>query len=364
MRRFFIRHQQYPLPFWLWPLLPAAWAYGWLSSLRLAAYRLGLIRPVSVDVPVISVGNLTTGGTGKTPVIIHLARYLTGRGQRVVVLSRGYGASRRMDYGRVTGPECGDEAWLIQQEVPEAAIIVGPNRARNAERAIADHRPDVILLDDGFQHIRLARTLNVLLVDGRLLFGNGHLLPLGPLREPLAAIRRADVVLVTKTVSSAAIEAVERAAKNHAENKAIAVVPAPFSPAGLFAAATGEAVAAARLNRDLTHVVSGIARPRQLLNDLRDFGLRVDETTLLDDHHAYTGTDVRRLLEAAGNQPVHFITTSKDWVKLAPLLSAEDQQRFLIFRVQPLLDVAWFLKTYLKDRVREAPETERVGPYE
>jgi len=143
----------------------------------------------TVGVPVISVGNITTGGTGKTPLVIEIVRRLQQRGRRVAALSRGYKAAP----GRA-----GDEIQMVAHRVPHAVCIADPNRVAAAQRVIAEQHVDVIVLDDGFQHRHLARDLDVVAIDATCPFGFGHLLPRGLLREPVASLRRAGLIVITR----------------------------------------------------------------------------------------------------------------------------------------------------------------------
>lgn len=128
-----------------------------------------------------------------------LAERWQAMGKRVVILTRGYGARQPLAYGRPQSPDHGDEAYWLQCLLPDIPVIVGRHRADNARRAVEDYHPDILLLDDGFQYRRLARDVNIALIDAERLFGNGALLPVGPLREPLSALRRADALWLTKT---------------------------------------------------------------------------------------------------------------------------------------------------------------------
>lgn len=187
------------VPWWWWGLclLPSL-VYGGVVRLRAWLYAHGWYRTHRVPCTIVSVGNLTTGGTGKTPIVKALLKAWVQEGKRVVVLSRGYGAVRPQAYAQATHPDYGDEAYELQQACPQATVIVGRNRVANAQRAYHEYQPDIIILDDGFQYLPLHRDINFCLVDALQGVGNGQLLPLGPLREPFSALQRATQVFLTK----------------------------------------------------------------------------------------------------------------------------------------------------------------------
>ena len=179
--------------------------YELLLRMRARAYEAGLFISHNLGRPVISVGNLTVGGTGKTPAVAMLAKYFIARGKRVVVLSRGYGGTLRGEAIVSDGEtlflsvaEAGDEPYLLASTVPRLMAVVGANRFRAGKLAMEKLAPDIFILDDGFQHLRLKRTLDILLLDSRRPFGNGRTLPAGLLREPVSAAVRADIIIHTR----------------------------------------------------------------------------------------------------------------------------------------------------------------------
>jgi hypothetical protein len=192
--------------YWL-VLTPLAWAYGLIVAIRNGLYQREILPKTRCGVPVVSIGNITTGGTGKTPMTLAIAKQLLAQGQKVVILSRGYGAKMPQAYARATSPDFGDEAFFLQQTLPEAVVIVGKNRAENALKAMKDYNPTVIVLDDGFQYQALHRDVDVVLVDAQRVVGNGQLLPLGALREPLSVLAtRATHVCFTRFEATQCVE--------------------------------------------------------------------------------------------------------------------------------------------------------------
>lgn len=319
LRRYFeILHQQKHLPLWAHGLLPLSWGYALGVLLRLGAYRCGLLNPLKVSAPVISVGNLTTGGTGKTPVVIALARHFLNAGKRVVILSRGYGASNPQPYVRATSIAFGDEAALIQSQVPQAIVISGRNRAANAQQAIQDYQPDVIILDDGYQYLKLHRDVNCLLVDGQLGFGNQHLLPAGPLREPLCQQKRADVILLTKTILPSIQQQFSHAAKP--------VYTVPF-----------HAISTPISESATIFACCGIARPQSFLDTLAALNIHTKQFQAFSDHHPYTVSDIPGTV--LNNPDAVILTTEKDAIKLKAILPEAQHAKLRSIGIEPHLPV-------------------------
>jgi tetraacyldisaccharide 4'-kinase len=306
-------------------LWPASVLYGRVTRWRVEAYRRGWLRTVRLPVPVVSVGNLTVGGTGKTPLVAAIATMLEASGRRVAIVSRGYGRSggevRVVSLGDGSGPrlgarEAGDEPLLLAESLPRCVVVVGADRAEAGRVAIESGGADVIVADDAFQHLRLERTLNLLAVDATNPFAAGWLLPAGGLREPVAAARRADAVIVTRcdrigeTIN---LEAQLRRLRPglpffHAITRPL-LLRGPGGASAPLEAIAGQKVAA----------FSGIARPRFLVQDLERAGARVVAFLPFEDHHWYRDGDLetiaRRAREAGAER---LITTHKDLVRLAP----------------------------------------------
>ncbi|MBX2861739.1 MAG: tetraacyldisaccharide 4'-kinase [Vampirovibrio sp.] len=345
-------HHRQPNSWLTWLLMPASFLYGLVSSIRVWLYDCGVLPIVRVNVPVISVGNLTTGGTGKTPVIIALAKELCTLGHKVVILSRGYGASHPINYGKATNPAYGDEAYLIQQAVPQATVIVGKNRSKNAQKAVQDYQPDVILLDDGYQHMRLGRDVNLLLIDGNELLGNKQVLPAGPLREPLGQIKRADAVLLTKSVTAEGKSTVSQWVETYCIRKP-KVQLAPFETSGLRRAEENLVL----LNKEVSDLTSrtvatvcGIAHPEPFETAVKALGFKPIKRWRYSDHHRYTVDDVRNIQQSLSTEDV-LITTGKDWVKLASLVPESLKERTYVLETSPQLSLSDLpLPTLLKQQ--------------
>lgn len=301
---------------WASPVRGLLWAasaaYGRAIALRNARYdRNG--PTARLPVPVISVGNLTVGGTGKTPFVIELVRRLNTLGYSPAVVARGYGASPG---------ESNDEQKLIQKNCPSVSYVSDPNRRRGGELACERFGADVIVLDDGFQHRRLARDLDIVLVDATCPFGYGHLLPRGLLREPVSGIRRAHVVVLTHCdqVSHAELARIEarlrELASDAAHLKCIHRVTA-------IERLDGTAVEGG-LDGKRVVLFAGIAHPQSFERTVASLGAEVVGTRWFPDHHQYHRRDLQQLLRA-DRFPRHdfLVTTEKDAVKL-PELSGFD----------------------------------------
>ncbi|MFZ5722773.1 MAG: tetraacyldisaccharide 4'-kinase [Pseudomonadota bacterium] len=278
----------------LWLLLPLEWLYRALLPFREPADR-------SPPVPVIVVGNLAVGGSGKTPLVLALLRAATARGLRVGVIARGHGG--RGPFPLRVRPDtdpalCGDEPALIvrRHDVP---FIVAPDRAAALASLLADAHPDLVISDDGLQHRALPRTFEIAVVDGRRGFGNGHCLPLGPLREPVARLQRVDAVVINGQPPAALAAAAGDAT-------AMQLRPVLFRRVGSEETLTLEA-ARARFGERVT-ALAGIGDPARFFATLQSLGHVVDGHAF-PDHHLFVAGDLRRF----AGRPL--LMTEKDAVK-------------------------------------------------
>jgi tetraacyldisaccharide 4'-kinase len=276
---------------------------------RAALYRAGLFRPRVVrGAKVISVGNLTVGGAGKTPVVIHLASRLARAGRKVAVVSRGYGRASREVFAfdqatTRTADETGDEPLLIARRCPGVTVWVGPDKAELARRAHEEGGAEVILIDDGFQTRRLARDLELVVIDTGVGLGNGHLLPRGTLREPRASLGRADLLWLKgdRPFESGGLPFVR------ARHRPALLV----RPDGVPEALSSEAA------RSLRFVAfCGIARPGPFFAALRNLGLTVVDERAFPDHHRFSPASLEALQSQARSRGAELLTTEKDGVRL------------------------------------------------
>lgn len=305
----------------LWPFsiiyLCGLTVYLWL-------YDAGIRRRCKLDVPVISVGNLTCGGTGKTPAVQAISRALLEQGKRVVVLSRGHGGSVRgvavaSDGDNVlsTSLQVGDEPILLARTLPGVPVVVGKDRRDSGRIALERFAPDVIVLDDGLQYWQLHRDLDVVIVNSRKPFGSGFLFPMGDLREPRSGLCRAGIVLLTGTdsLNAAQIQAVRKAISGVAPD--IPVHAANHLPVCVRDTETQAELDAGWLAGRCVFAFCGIGQPDSFMGSLRDTGASVDGNIVFADHHRLSDRDITAIIEGAdacGAEAI--ITTEKDFARL------------------------------------------------
>jgi tetraacyldisaccharide 4'-kinase len=309
----------------------AAWRRRWYAARP--SRRLRLARPV------ISVGNLTVGGSGKTPVVEAIARLLVSEGERPAILTRGYarpqpraGVTVVADRAHVAASyeDAGDEPLMLARALPGVPVLVGSDRAECGRFAEAQFDATVHILDDGFQHLALARDVDLLLADGDVL--EDRVLPAGRLREPLEAAKFADAVLVTSDV--------QKVAAKLGVNTAFTMSRTLGDPAGI--------------SKDQpVFAVAGVARPERFFDDLRAAGWRVAGTLAFRDHHRFTPGDIARIRSAANAAgAAAVLTTAKDAVRVEGLDAAG-----LPFAPVPLsvgIEPAGPFREWLLARVRRA----------
>jgi tetraacyldisaccharide 4'-kinase len=281
--------------------------YGWATHLRNRLYDRGWKRCQRVPVPVVSVGNLTLGGTGKTPCVEYVAAFYRQRRRRVSILSRGYGSTGGLN----------DEALLLRENLPDVPHYQGRDRVALATAAITAGS-EVLVLDDGFQHRRLARDLDIVLVDATQPWGYGHLFPRGLLRESREGLRRAGVVLLTRCDQVPEAERCRLRAEVAALAPGVPLVESVHRPLELARAGGQQKAPLSRALGRRVAAFCGIGNPDAFRNMLHRLGLRVTSFWPFRDHHAYTEKDIADLHHwAQQHSPDGLVlTTQKDLVKL------------------------------------------------
>lgn len=333
-----------------WVLTPLSWLYGGAVKARLWGYQCGWGRVHNLGSPVISVGNLTMGGTGKTPLVIAIGEALLARGVGVTVLSRGYGGTSERggalaSDGRNAAKDweaVGDEPALIARRLPGAAVIVGANRAAAWRRFGAGLARGAVILDDGFQHLAIARDENLALWDATEPIDEAALAPVGRLREPLSGLARATAVVITRVEQAdpVAVAAVERRIREQRAD--LAILHARFEPHGLIDVATGRDQALTALHRTRVLAVAGVGRFESFTRLVQQVGAHVAEAVRFPDHHPYRRADMERLVARAHGLGVDMIlTTEKDAVKLERFATPDQRLWAMRIRVRIEPQGAW-----------------------
>jgi tetraacyldisaccharide 4'-kinase len=288
-------------------LLVLSMFYGAGVVILASFYRL---RPLRLCAKVISVGNITLGGTGKTTLVEYLAAKLSSVNVKVAVLSRGYKCS----CGGI-----GDEPAMLKAKLTQVAVIVNPDRIKAAKTAIQDHGCNVLILDDGFQQWRIAKDLEIVTIDAADPFGNYRLLPAGFLREPLFALKRADIFMLTQTTLCPDTE--NLTSKLQRINPTALIVESRHEPKGLFRLDRPlEPLALDWLKGKRVALCCGIGNPQGFGDSVAACAAKVIKFFKFDDHHDYTQAELRQMLaDLQANDLAALITTSKDAVKIREL---------------------------------------------
>jgi len=325
---------------WLFPLFLISILFERIIGLRNFFYNTGIFRIRKLGCKVISVGNITVGGTGKTPMVIMLANLLRDRGYRPVILSRGYGGRQKNRINVVSDGEnicmnsqnAGDEPVLIAKSVRNTPVITGKNRYLTGRYAVDHFEADVLILDDAFQHRSLFRDIDIVLLDNEKPFGNGFVMPRGELREPANALGRADVIVKTGTKDRDQGSGVRgQAPRDRDQGPGVrdqglgvsgqqAVTPvynAYRVPKSLLKAGTGEIYPLDYLRAKKVLAFAGIARPDSFKRTIASVGGETAAFLAFPDHHVYTCGDIIQIEKAVTQCAAQLIlTTEKDGIKL------------------------------------------------
>lgn len=320
-------------------LLAVLKAFSWLFlavvEIRYLLYRTGLLRRYPLGTQVISIGNVTAGGTGKTPVTEIFARTLAAEGRRVAILSRGYrrreapwwqrlftqviekplvvSDGRRVLLDSATG---GDEPYMLASNLPGVAVVVDRNRVKAGRHAVNRLGCDTLILDDGFQYQKLKHSIEVVLVDSTNPFGNGNLLPRGILREPVRNLKRADIIFLTKCRGD--VSAVKEEIRRF--NRTAEIVECNHTPKVLKDVWSREEFPLSWLAGKTTCTLSGIASPKGFENSLRHLGAKVVWCERYADHHRYDASEVLYALNRTADMGADaLVTTEKDAVRFPRL---------------------------------------------
>ena len=297
----------------LWLITPA---YRLAVGLRNRKFTRHTSAVTRVDVPVVSIGNLTTGGTGKSPMVIWLSQRLRELGLRVAIISRGYGGQRD-----ASGTRPNDEALEMQQRLPDVPQLQDPDRIKSATIAIEELETQCLVMDDGFQHRRLHRDLDVVLIDATNPFGYGYLLPRGLLREPIGALARADVVVITRCqqVDQSAIDAILKViAQATAGDHQSTVICQTQTVAKRWLQFDGQSMEVNDFGAVPVMACCAIGNPDSFVKTAKLSGANVVGQKFFPDHHAFTRDDIESVVRLAREKGAdRIICTHKDLVKIA-----------------------------------------------
>jgi tetraacyldisaccharide 4'-kinase len=330
----------------LFPLVVISWVYGVGVWSRARLYQRGFFKTRQLPCRVLSVGNITLGGTGKTPLVAVLARELLKRGVHVGILSRGYKGLKEKRGGvlsdgtriYLTPAEAGDEPFMLAQMLSGAPVLVGRKRYEMGIHAHERFGVDVLILDDGFQHLRIKRDVDIALIDAQRGFGNGRLFPRGPLREPLRCLRRASMLILTKAEPSQSLDAIEDVLRSYAP--AIPLYHSRYKPIALVEGGVGRVVPSQFIQGKKVLAFAGIADPGYFVYLLQGLGAEVVREVHFPDHHQYTPEDIRILGEYRDTVDL-YVTTEKDYVKLQGI-PLDDLPIFVLIIEQEILEGAFY----------------------
>ena len=286
--------------------------YGALVVILAGFYR---IKPARLGAKVISVGNITLGGTGKTTLVEYLSVKLSSAGQSIAVLSRGY----KRTPGSSGAQGLGDEPAMLKKKLPQVAVVVDPDRIKAARAALRNHTYDTFILDDGFQQWKIFKDLEIVTIDAANPFGNGLMLPAGFLREPLSALKRADIFLLTQGATGQGSEVLTE--KLRRINPLALIVESRHEPVGFRRLGQeDEILSPGSFKGKPVAIFCGIGNPEGFKNSIDNLGIKVAKFFRFADHHKYTCPEITRIIETAREANLEaIITTQKDAVKVGEL---------------------------------------------
>jgi tetraacyldisaccharide 4'-kinase len=338
-------------------LYALSFIYEWIVQLRLYLYRKRIFRERALGCLVISIGNLTVGGTGKTPIVEKFARALQLGGRRVAILTRGYKSvpkpSKRSLLDRLQGKDvdpprvvsdgksllldsliAGDEPYMLAHNLKDVIVLVDKDRVKSGLFAIDNWKVDTLLLDDGLQYLHLKHRLDIVLVDRQAPFGNEFLLPRGTLREPPRNLRRASYIFITKSTGESNEELIKRIRRY---NRTAEIIECAHRPLHLQNIATDETLPLERLRGTYIGSICGIAAPESFEGGLRRLGANVDLAKRYIDHHRYSEAELQSFINRCLRRDLQMIvTTEKDAVRMPRLSKPEVPIYFLRVEIEIL----------------------------
>lgn len=316
-------------------LLPLSLVYG--QFIRLMIFFQGRMLK-RLDCKVISVGNITVGGTGKTVLVEYIARYLKSQGKKVVIISRGYKrvskSQRVRESGSQGGREMGDEPYMLSQKLGDIPVVVDADRVRGINMALKEFGIDTAILDDGFQQWRIRKDLEIVALDATNPFGNKHMLPAGLLREPLSSLRRADVIVLTKVNLSPGTQNLKEELKNLCPQAGI--FESEHQAEGFYAFGDPQELFGPQaLKGRPTALFSGIGDPASFEELARNQGLNVVSALQFPDHHNYDSWDFSKIFELCrAKAAVNLITTEKDAARIPADKTIPEGIRLFVLKIR------------------------------
>jgi len=336
-------------------LYALSFIYERLVQLRLFLYRHRIFREHTLGCLVISIGNLTVGGTGKTPIVEKFARALRAGGRRVAILSRGYKSipqpSPRKRFFAKKEPSpprvvsdgksllldsrtAGDEPYMLAKNLKDVVVLVDKDRVKSGLYAIRELKADTLLLDDGLQYLHLKHRLDIVLIDRQAPFGNEHLLPRGTLREPPRNLRRASYIFITKSTGEPNDDLIKRIRRY---NRTAEIIECAHQPLHLQNVLTGEQIPLERLRDTYVGSICGIAAPESFEDGLRKLGARLELSKRYIDHHRYTEAELQSFITRCVRRDLEMIvTTEKDAVRFPRLTKTDVPIYFLRVEIEIL----------------------------
>jgi len=344
--------------------------YGGAVKLRRTFYKKSVLKSKKLSCPVISIGNITVGGTGKTPMAIYVANVIRDLGYKVAIISRGYKGKAEKNGGIVSDgktllmtPEiAGDEPYMMAARLRNVPIIVGRNRFKAGRLAVRKFDPDILVLDDGFQHLKLQRDLDLVLLDYRKPFGNGHLLPRGVMREPASALLCATAIILTRSDTM-----------NDKEMKSLLKMPRFYERKTPVYRAYHKPLVYKIINREknikeairqncdcikgrTVFAFSGLADNRNFRRTLKNLKCNIAGYLEFPDHHSYSDSDLKDILAAARKRLSEcLITTEKDYVRIAHKIVWPIDLYVVGIEIE-FGDGAERFNGFIKDRLKELKE--------
>lgn len=337
-------------------LYALSFIYERVVQLRLYLYRKRILRERTLGCLVISIGNLTVGGTGKTPIVEKFARALRQGGRRVAILSRGYKSipppsekRRGLFHSKPIVPPrivsdgqslllnsatAGDEPYMLANNLKDVIVLVDKDRVKSGRFAIKELKADTLLLDDGLQYLRLKHRLDIVLIDRQAPFGNEYLLPRGTLREPPRNLRRASYIFITKSTGEPNDQLIKRIRRY---NRTAEIIECAHQPLYLQNVASAEQVPLDKLQGAYIGAISGIAQPDSFENGLRDLGAKIEVSKRYADHHRYSESELQTFINRCIRRDLAMIvTTEKDAVRFPRLTNPEVPIYFLRVEIEIL----------------------------